>query len=69
MLHLGQENTWNGLGDEGIESKPAENDLEVLVNERLDMIHQCVPEVPKPNSCIRSTLGSRTREDSALLPS
>jgi len=71
VLHLGQSNPWYQyrLGREWIESSPEEEDLGVLVDEKLDMIHQCVFAAQKANrllGCMPSSVGSRARE--GILP-
>jgi len=59
------------LGDEGIESGPAEKDLRVQEDAKLDMSHQCALTAQKTNHTlgfIKSSVASRSREgDSAPL--
>jgi len=67
VLHMGWGILWYQyrVGDEGIESSPAENDLGILVGGKLDMSHQCVLTTQKASrilGCIKSSVASRSRE-------
>ena len=67
VLHVGRGNPWYQyrLGDEGIESSPAE-DSGVQVHEKLDMSHQCALAAQQANSipcCTQRSVASRSREE------
>ena len=57
------------LWDEGMKSCPTKKDLGVLMDEKLDMIHQCTLTAQKAScilGCIKRSVASRAKE--GILP-